>query len=78
VESIQPLRNIPVLCEVVIKVGTQPLVFYTDKEMKYVMAGNLISLADKKNITRERKEEFMKVSQDLLKELEKHKEFPSV
>jgi thiol:disulfide interchange protein DsbC len=75
VESIQPLRNIPGLCEVVIKISAQPLVFYTDKEMKYVMAGNLISLADKKNITRERKEEFMKLSQDLLKELEKHKDF---
>jgi thiol:disulfide interchange protein DsbC len=33
---------------------------------------NLISLADKRNITRERQQEFMKVSQDLLKELEKH------
>ena len=59
----------------VIKVGAQPLVFYTDKEMKYVMAGNLISLADKKNITRERQQEFMKVSQDLLKDLEKHTDF---
>jgi thiol:disulfide interchange protein DsbC len=75
VESVQTLKDIPGLCEVVIKVGAQPLVFYTDKEMKYVMAGNLISLADKKNITRERQQEFMKVSQDLLKELEKHKDF---
>jgi len=75
VESVQALKDIPGLCEVVIKVGAQPLVFYTDKEMKYVMAGNLISLADKKNITRERQQEFMKVSQDLLKELEKHKDF---
>jgi thiol:disulfide interchange protein DsbC len=75
VESVQSLRGIPGLCEVVIKIGAQPLVFYTDREMKYVLAGNLISLADKKNITRERQQEFMKVSQDLLKELEKHKDF---
>ena len=75
VESIQALKEIPGLCEVVIKVDVQPLVFYTDKEMRYVLAGNLISLADKKNITRERQQKFMKVSQDLLKELEKHKDF---
>ncbi|WP_333785052.1 DsbC family protein [Thermocrinis sp.] len=75
VESVQTLQAIPGLCEVVIKVGPQPLVFYTDKEMKYLMAGNLISLADKKNITRERQQEFMKVSQDQLKELEKHTDF---
>jgi thiol:disulfide interchange protein DsbC len=75
VESVQALKDIPGLCEVVIKVGSQPLVFYTDKEMKYVMAGNLVSLADKKNITRERKEEFMKLNQEGLKELQKHTDF---
>jgi Protein-disulfide isomerase len=75
VESVQALKDIPGLCEVVIKVGVQPIVFYTDKEMKYVLAGNLISLADRKNITRERQQEFMKVGQDLLNELEKHKDF---
>jgi len=75
VESIQALKEIPGLCEVVIKVDGQPLVFYTDREMKYVLAGDLLSLVDKKNITRERQQEFMKVSQDLLKELEKHKDF---
>jgi thiol:disulfide interchange protein DsbC len=37
VESVQTLKDIPGLCEVVIKVGAQPLVFYTDKEMKYVL-----------------------------------------
>ncbi len=75
VESVQTLTDIPGLCEVVIKVGAQPLVFYTDKELKYVMAGNLISLAEKKNITRERQQEFMKVSQEQLKELEKYTDF---
>jgi thiol:disulfide interchange protein DsbC len=75
VESVQALKEISGLCEVVIKVDAQPLVFYTDKEMKYVMVGNLLSLADKKNITRERQQKFMKVSQDLLKELEKHTDF---
>ena len=75
VESVQMLKDIPGLCEVVIKVGAQPLVFYTDKEAKYVLAGSLISLADKKNITRERQQEFMKLSQEQLKELEKYTDF---
>jgi thiol:disulfide interchange protein DsbC len=75
VESVQALKEIPGLCEVVIKVGAQPIVFYTDKEMKYVLAGDLLSLAEKKNITRERQQEFMKLSQDLLKDLEKHTDF---
>jgi thiol:disulfide interchange protein DsbC len=75
VESVQVLRDIPGLCEVVIKVSGQPLVFYTDKNMKYVLVGNLLSLADKKNITKERKGAFMKLNQEGLKELEKHKDF---
>ncbi|MFN3871046.1 MAG: DsbC family protein [Aquificaceae bacterium] len=72
VESVSQLQDIKGLCEVVVKVGTQPLVFYMDPEAKYLMAGNLISLKDKRNITRDRQQEFMKVSQDVLKELEKH------
>lgn len=72
VESISPLKDIKGLCEVVIKVGAQPLIFYVDGAGKYLVAGNLISLQDKKNITRDRQQEFMKVSADQLKELEKH------
>ncbi|MFN4318989.1 MAG: DsbC family protein [Aquificaceae bacterium] len=72
VESVTQLQDIKGLCEVVVKVGTQPLVFYMDGQGQYILAGNLISLKDKKNITRERQQEFMKVSQDQLKELEKH------
>ncbi len=75
VESVQALKDIPGLCEVVIKVGVQPLVFYTDKEMKYILAGNLLSLADRRSITIERQREFMRVSQEEVKELEKHKDF---
>ena len=72
VESVTNLKDIAGLCEVVVKVGAQPIVFYMDKEGKYLLAGNLISIGDKKNLTRERQQEFMKVSQDILKELEKH------
>ncbi len=72
VESVEQLQNIKGLCEVVVKVGAQPLVFYMDGKGEYLLAGNLISLKDKKNITRDRQQEFMKVSAEQLKELEKH------
>ncbi|MFN3814495.1 MAG: DsbC family protein [Aquificaceae bacterium] len=75
VESVSPLKEISGLCEVVVKVGTQPLVFYTDSAAKYVVAGNILSLKDKKNITRERQQEFMKVEGDVLKKLEEHVNF---
>ncbi|MCS6998369.1 MAG: DsbC family protein [Aquificaceae bacterium] len=72
VESVSQLKDIKGLCEVVVKVGAQPLVFYMDGEGRYLLAGNLISLKDKKNLTRDRQQEFMKVSAEQLKELEKH------
>ncbi|QWK20670.1 MAG: DsbC family protein [Hydrogenobacter thermophilus] len=75
VESVSGVKEISGLCEVVIKVGAQPLVFYTDSTGNYVVAGNIISLKDKKNLTRERQQEFTKVSTDQLKELEKHVNF---
>ncbi len=75
VESVSPLKEINGLCEVVVKIGTQPLVFYTDSTAKYVVAGNILSLKDKKNITRERQQEFMKVGGDVLKKLEEHVNF---
>jgi len=72
VESVQPLKEMPSVCEVVLKVGPQPIIFYTNKDGKYVLAGNLIDIANKQNLTRARQQEFMKLSQDLLKELQNH------
>jgi thiol:disulfide interchange protein DsbC len=75
VESVQPLKEIPSVCEVVLKVDAQPLVFYTDKDGKYVFAGTLIDIANKQNLTRTRQQELMKLSQDLLKEFQNHTDF---
>lgn len=72
VESVSELKNVKGLCEVVVKIGIQPLVFYVDSKGEYLLAGNLISLKEKKNITQERQQEFMRVSAETLKELEKH------
>jgi Protein-disulfide isomerase len=75
VESIKPLKEVPNVCEVVLKVGAQPIIFYTGKDGKYVLVGNLIDLANKQNLTKARQHEFMKVSQDLLKELQNQVDF---
>ncbi len=72
IEEINDLRDIGNLCEVIIKVGSEPIVFYMDRKGKYIIAGNIISVSDKKNLTREKIQEHMKVSQDILKELEKY------
>jgi len=75
VESVQPLKELPSVCEVVLRVGAQPIIFYTNKDGKYVLAGNLINLANKQNLTIARQQELMKVSQDILRELQKHTDF---
>ncbi len=69
------LKDIPGLCEVVVKVGAQSIVFYMDSKGKYIMMGNLLSVEEKKNITGERQREFMKVEKDILAELEKRVDF---
>lgn len=75
VESIQELKQMPGVCEVVLKVGAQPIILYTNKDGKYVLAGNLIDLTSKQNLTRARQQELMKISQDLLKELQSQTDF---
>jgi thiol:disulfide interchange protein DsbC len=75
VESVQPLKDLPSVCEVVLKVGVQPIIFYTNKDGKYVLAGNLIDLTNKQNLTRARQQELMKLNQDLLKELQAYTNF---
>lgn len=51
VEKIQALKGIPGLCEVIVIANNQPMVFYLDKKGKYVLSGNLIDAATKKNLT---------------------------
>uniref|UniRef100_A0A7C5X4A6 DsbC family protein n=1 Tax=Thermocrinis ruber TaxID=75906 RepID=A0A7C5X4A6_9AQUI len=75
VESVQPLKELPSICEVVLKVGAQSIIFYTNKDGRYVLAGNLIDLVRKQNLTQTRQQELMKISQDLLKELQSHTDF---
>ncbi|SHK54029.1 DsbC family protein [Thermocrinis minervae] len=71
VSAVRPAK-VKGLCEVVIKMGAQPVVFYTDSKMEYLILGNLVSVKEKKSITEETKKEFSKVSQNVLDELSKH------
>ena len=75
VESVWRQEDLQGICGVVVRIDTQPLVFYIDKEMKYIIAGSIIDLKDKKDITKKKQQEFMKVSQEELKELEKRTDF---
>jgi len=75
IESVKPLKEMPGVCEVVLKVGAQPIIFYTNRDGKHVLAGNLIDLTNKENLTKTRKQELIKLSQDLLKELQNHTDF---
>lgn len=75
IESVQGLKEMPGVCEVVLKVGTQPIILYTNKDGKYVLVGDLIDVANKQSLTADRQQELMKANQDLLKELQSHTDF---
>lgn len=49
--SISPLKEVPGLIEVSVKMDKQPVVLYLDKKVKYVLSGSLISLESKQNLT---------------------------
>lgn len=57
---VSELKEIPGLYEVVISVGGQPVVFYVDKNAKFVLSGNIMSTEDKANLTLKTQQEFQK------------------
>jgi len=59
------------LCQVVVKRGLEPLVLYMDKDMKYLIMGNVIDLKEGKSLTAEAARKYAKVSPEVLKDLEK-------
>jgi hypothetical protein len=58
VVSVTPLKEIPGLVQVVVTVGKQPVVFYTDSKVKYVISGSVMEVETKKNLTAERISSF--------------------
>lgn len=53
VVSVVPLKEIPGVIEVSIRMDNQPVVFYMDKKAQYVISGSLLHIDSKKNLTNE-------------------------
>ena len=51
VVSILPLKELPGLIEVSVKMDKQPVVLYMDKKAQYVLSGSLLHVESKKNLT---------------------------
>lgn len=56
--QISELKDVAGLYEVVISVNRQPVVFYVDKECKYVFSGSVMSTETKANLTVETQQKF--------------------
>jgi len=63
VVQVTPLKEISGLSEVVALVDRQPVVFYTDKQGKYVLSGSLIAVESKQNLTLETQKKFRSTEQ---------------
>ncbi len=72
VENIKELSQIKGLCQVVIKMGIKPVVFYTDKKADYILVGNLLDLKAQRNLTAEETQKYAKLDKGTLKKLEEH------
>jgi len=57
--EVSALADIPGLYQVVIKIGSQPVVLYMDKKRKYVLSGSLLSLESKGNLTLEAQKKYL-------------------
>ena len=51
VVSVMPLKEVPGLIEVSIKMDKQPVILYMDKKAQYVLSGSLLHVESKKNLT---------------------------
>jgi hypothetical protein len=51
VVSVVPLKEVPGLIEVAVKMDKQPVVLYMDNKAQYVFSGSLLHVDTKKNLT---------------------------
>ena len=58
VAAIKSTKDIPGICEVVVTVDKQPIVFYMDKKVHYIISGSIIDLGTKKNLTLEEQKAY--------------------
>lgn len=54
IAEVRKLNEISGLYEVVLKLNNQSIIFYTDKDAKYIVSGSIVEADTKKNITMER------------------------
>lgn len=54
ISEVNKLKEISGLYEVVLKLNDQSIIFYTDKDAKYIVSGSIVEADTKKNITMER------------------------
>ena len=54
ISEVKKVNEVPGLYEVVLKLGNQVVVFYTDKNAKYLISGSIVEVDTKKNLTLER------------------------
>lgn len=58
VVEIKPLKEIPGLLEVAVRMENQMVILYMDKKAQYVISGSLLEVATKKNLTIEAQNKF--------------------
>ena len=56
--DIHPVKEVPGLTEVIVKVDKQTVVFYTDKKAKYVVSGSIVAVDTKQNLTLETQKKY--------------------
>jgi hypothetical protein len=57
--SIQKLKEVPGLVEVVLRADQQPIVIYMDQKAKYIVSGNVMAVDSKRNLTMERQKSYL-------------------
>ena len=53
VVSVTPLKEIPGMVEIAVKMDKQPVVLYMDNKAQYLFSGSLLHIESKKNLTTE-------------------------
>ena len=70
IESISRVEGVKGLCEVVIKDGINPFIFYVSNDGKKAILGSLLDIPSKTNITNKRKLELTRLTQDQVSKLD--------
>lgn len=60
VAETRSMAEVPGLCEVIITVNKQPVVFYMDGKGKYVVSGSIMEIQTGRNITLESQQKYKK------------------